>query len=68
MTLWQHVFTPFDTWWPNIEAAFIWGTPAGAVAIWRTVKTHRSHREIHQKLDALHAHLGIDQSGVSGQS
>lgn len=68
MTLWQHLFPPFDKWWPNILAALMWGTPTGAIAVWRMVTTHRSHRELHRKLDALHTHLGIDPSGVSGQS
>lgn len=27
MTIWDHLFPPFDSWWPNIIAAFAWATP-----------------------------------------
>lgn len=59
MSVWQHIFPPFDAWWPNIVAAVLWGAPAGAVAVWRSVVAHRSRRALHEKLDAIHAHLGI---------
>lgn len=62
-SLWQHVFPPFDTWWPNIVGAVVWGTPPGSYALWRSVKARRSRRSLHAKLDALHQHLGIGQEG-----
>lgn len=61
MNLWQHVFPPFDTWWPNIVAAVVWGTPAAGVAGWHGVRAHKSRKALHAKVDALHAHLGIGQ-------
>jgi hypothetical protein len=27
MTLWQHLFPPFDAWWPNIMAQVVWTGP-----------------------------------------
>lgn len=28
MTIWQHLFPPFDAWWPNIIAQVAWTVPA----------------------------------------
>ena len=63
MNLWQHLVPAFDTWWPNEYAAFWWGLPAAGLALWRSVKAHRSRMLLHAKLDALHEHLGIGQEG-----
>lgn len=63
MTIWQHLFPPFDAWWPNIIAAALWGAPTAVVVLWRSVKAHRSRLALHAKLDALHAHLGISEDG-----
>lgn len=27
MTVWQHVFPPFDSWWPNVFAAVLAWVP-----------------------------------------
>lgn len=59
MTLWQHIFPPFDAWWPNIVASVVWGTPASALAGLHVFKVRRSHRQLHEKIDQMHAHLGI---------
>ncbi len=49
--IWVHIFTPFDTWWPNIEAAVVWGTPAAVLAIVHAARTRRLHRDVQDKLD-----------------
>lgn len=61
MTLLQHLIPPFDSWWPNIIGSAVWGVPGLVLGVWHIVRSRRSHRELHAKVDALHQHLGIDQ-------
>lgn len=55
-----HIVPPFDTWWPNEYAAFWWGLPTAAVALWRSIRAHKSRKALHAKVDRLHARLGFD--------
>jgi hypothetical protein len=53
MSIWAHIFPPFDAWWPNIIAAFVWATPAFVVSHF----VHRRHadkrqQEIISRIDA----------------
>jgi len=41
MSLWQHLFPPFDAWWPNIVAAVLWASPAFVVSH----LVHRKHAD-----------------------
>lgn len=34
MTVWQHIFPPFDAWWPNIVASVVWTVPVISVHHW----------------------------------
>lgn len=63
MNLWQHLLPPFDTWWPNIIGSAVWGVPGFILGAVHVARSRQSHRELHVKVDALHAHLGIDQKG-----
>ena len=48
----------------NLEASVIWGTPAALLFLWRSEVRHRQRMRhldsLHAKVDALHAHLGIE--------
>lgn len=54
-----HLFTSFDTWWPNIEAAVIWAGPPTGFAQWQHLRAKKSRNELHAKLDHLHSCLGF---------
>lgn len=57
-----HLFTAFDTWWPNIEAAVIWAGPPTGFALWQHLHAKKSRAALHAKLDMLHKHLGVGQN------
>lgn len=64
--IWSHIFTPFDTWWPNIEGAVVWGLPAVATWLWqhrklvvRDAQHAVSLAAAQHKLDALHAKADV---------
>ncbi len=56
-----HLLTPFDTWWPNIEAAVFWAGPPTAFAQWQHLRAKKSRNQLHAKLDELHTHLRVGQ-------
>jgi len=47
VSVWQHLFPPFDAVWPNIVASVIWATPAFLVSHWAHRKhVNKRHREL----------------------
>jgi hypothetical protein len=52
MGIWQHVFPPFDAWWPNIIASVVWATPAFVISH-AVHKRHadRRHAEVIQEIE-----------------
>ncbi len=58
-----HVFTAFDTWWPNIEAAVLWAGPPTVYAFVQHKRAARRHRRMHEQIHELHAHLVPPRSG-----
>jgi hypothetical protein len=53
VTIWQHLFPPFDAWWPNIIAQVAWTVPALTV---HHLLLRRHFK--HQLAEKLHEFMG----------
>lgn len=52
-SLWLHLWPGWDALWPNILASIICG-----IVVWLWARRHIWR--LHQKLDRIHQHMGID--------
>jgi hypothetical protein len=52
MSVWQHVFPPFDAWWPNIIASVVWATPAFVIShVVHKRHADRRHTEVIREIE-----------------
>lgn len=56
MSIWGHIFPPFDAWWPNIIAAVVWATPAFVIShIVHRKHADKRHQDLIEHINASRA-------------
>ena len=59
------IFTPFETWWPNIEAAVLCAIPGVGGWLWQHRKLVRLVVEHKHQMDVAHAKIDALQDTVN---